>query len=194
MLYVAQTEFPWEFSRVALALFNKYPNPQSPQVISVDVLDRSIGADGVLRTERIIGVRQPAPAWMMKILGVQEDTWVREVTFVSPSTVTAPLPSPHYLPSHPSIFMVSNNLSLSNYLTCRELISYTPTPLRAHCATTFSQIADINAQGKLGSEGTWKGIGKKIEQFSVERFHSNAGSGREGLIHVLETLQTAASP
>lgn len=56
---------------VAMGLWHKYPNPHSPHIISVDVVDRSIEPDGTLRTERLIAVRQNAPQWIMRVRSVE---------------------------------------------------------------------------------------------------------------------------
>lgn len=49
----------------------------------MDVIDqRYDAATGQLRLERILGVRQGAPKWVMKLIGGREDTFVREVTVV----------------------------------------------------------------------------------------------------------------
>lgn len=49
-------------------IWRKYPNRECAHVISVDVLDRSIDPKtGVLRTERVLGVRQKAPLWVLKV-------------------------------------------------------------------------------------------------------------------------------
>lgn len=46
----------------------KYPNPQSPQVFSVDTLSRTIDPDtGVVRSERVLGIQQGAPRWITKV-------------------------------------------------------------------------------------------------------------------------------
>ena len=58
----------YNFRQVASVLFRKYPNEYSQHVVSVDVIDRSIDHEtGVLRTERLIGVKQPTPKWMTAV-------------------------------------------------------------------------------------------------------------------------------
>jgi hypothetical protein len=49
-------------------MWHKYPNPHCSHVLSVDVVDRSVDPEtGVIRTERIIGCRQKAPAVIAKV-------------------------------------------------------------------------------------------------------------------------------
>lgn len=58
----------FNFHQLAGTIFRKYPNEYAQHVVSVDVLDRSIDPEtGVLRTERLIGVNQPAPRWVASV-------------------------------------------------------------------------------------------------------------------------------
>lgn len=60
------TSHPWAL--VNQGIWRKYPNRECAHVISVDVLDRSIDpTTGILRTERVLGVRQKAPLWVLKV-------------------------------------------------------------------------------------------------------------------------------
>lgn len=57
---------PW--SHVVIGMWRKYPNPKCSHVVSVDVVDRSIDPEtGIIRTERILGCKQKAPRWIVKV-------------------------------------------------------------------------------------------------------------------------------
>ena len=59
---------PYQWSQAALAVWHKYPNPFAPHVVSMDVVDRTYDErTGLLRVERILGVRQGAPTWAVKV-------------------------------------------------------------------------------------------------------------------------------
>lgn len=59
---------PYQWSQTALAVWHKYPNPFAPHVVSMDVVDRTYDErTGLLRVERILGVRQGAPTWAVKV-------------------------------------------------------------------------------------------------------------------------------
>jgi hypothetical protein len=61
-------DIPLPWSQTALAVWHKYPNPYAPHVISMDVLSQTFDEQsGLLRVERILGVRQPAPGWAVKV-------------------------------------------------------------------------------------------------------------------------------
>lgn len=65
---------PW--SHVVIGMWRKYPNPKCSHVVSVDVVDRSVDPEtGIIRTERILGCKQKAPRWIVK---------VRRVPYISP--------------------------------------------------------------------------------------------------------------
>ncbi|KAI5481044.1 PRELI/MSF1 domain protein [Pseudohyphozyma bogoriensis] len=132
-LFTTATTFDFPFPAQAYAVINKYPNPLAPHVISVDVLDRKVLDDGTVRSERLIGVQQDSPRWVRRLLGSQDITYVREVTFLVPSSITPPnlttTPSPDQtLLEPPKLLMASTNLTLSSLLQCRESIAYLPHP------------------------------------------------------------------
>lgn len=57
---------PW--SHVVIGMWHKYPNPHCSHVVTIDVLDRSVDPKtGVIRTERILGCKQKAPIWIVKV-------------------------------------------------------------------------------------------------------------------------------
>ena len=79
--------------------------------MSVDVVDRSVDPNtGVIRTERILGCKQRAPTWIVKLFGGSEDAYVREISFVDPTSQTTTISSV--------------NLSLAQFAVCNEMIRY----------------------------------------------------------------------
>jgi hypothetical protein len=76
-------DLPYPWSKTALAVWHKYPNPFATHVVSMDVIDQQFDpSTGLVRIERIIGVKQGAPGWVVTLLGVGDETYVREVTMV----------------------------------------------------------------------------------------------------------------
>lgn len=94
---------------------------------------------------------------------------MREVSFVDPQT------------SRTTVTTV--NLSLSQYMTVLEHITYEPSPSNPLSKTLFRQTAEIQARMMK-----WKSLGDKLESWSAERFRSNAVLGRQGFEHVLRML------
>jgi len=171
--YSQTVYYDHHWSLVSLGVWRKYPNPHSAHVVSVDVLDRSINPEtGIIRTERVIGCKQKAPRWVVKILGGSSDAFVREVSHLNLHTGETHL--------------TSENLSLCQYLTVLERVHYTPcpiTPSNPKPRTKFTQTAEI--QAKIGA---WKPVQEKLESWSLDMFGKNAQKGREGFEHVLRTL------
>ncbi|KAG9314613.1 PRELI-like family-domain-containing protein [Chiua virens] len=121
-------DHPW--SHVVIGIWHKYPNPHCTHVVTVDVIDRSVDPDtGIIRTERVLGCKQKAPTWIVKLFGGSEDAYVREISFVDPATQGATI--------------TSVNLSLSQFATCYERIQYSPTSSHQ---TMFTQTAEIQAR------------------------------------------------
>jgi len=158
------------WATVNQGVWQKYPNPYSGHVVSVDVLDRTVDPEtGVIRTERILGCKQSAPRWVVKFLGGSDDAFVREVSFVDPQTCRTTI--------------TSVNLSLSQYMTVLEQITYEPSKTNPSTHTQFKQTAEIQAR-----MGKWKSLSDRLESWSVERFQTNAQLGRQGFEHVLRAL------
>ncbi|KAF8758323.1 adrenoleukodystrophy protein [Rhizoctonia solani] len=166
-----QVSFRHSWAHVNLGIWHKYPNPKCAHVISVDVVDRSVDpVTGVIRTERILGCKQAAPRWIVKLLGGSDDAFVREISFVDPVTARTTV--------------TSVNLSLSQYVTVLEKIVYEPTRgPDGRMQTLFSQTAEIQARMAI-----WRSAGERLEKFSADRFGQNAQLGREGFEGVLRML------
>lgn len=169
-----------------MGMWRKYPNPKCSHVISIDVLDRSVDPNtGIIRTERVLGCKQKAPGWIVKVrpspcakwddndsqefpqlFGGSEDAFVREIIFVDPATRNATI--------------TSVNLSLSQFATCFERIQYTPA---TGDTTLFTQTAEIQARMAL-----WRSAADNLEKWLVQRFEQNAQLGKLAFTDVLRTL------
>lgn len=61
-------DLPHSWPQTAYSVWHKYPNPHAEHVVSMDVLNREYDAEtGLLRIERLLGVRQGAPRWVVKV-------------------------------------------------------------------------------------------------------------------------------
>lgn len=158
--------YPWD--QVTAANWQKYPNELSTHVVSVDILQRTLDPNTkVLRTERLIGCKQPIPRWLSALVGGQELSYVREISEVDMQNKT--------------LVMKSHNLTMNNLLLCNETVIYVPDhelPSR----TKFIQQAEITAFSSFSR------VCDKVEDWSVERFGQNAKIGKQAFEGVLETL------
>lgn len=49
-------------------MWHKYPNPHCTHVQTIDVVDRTVDPEtGIIRTERVLGCKQKAPTWIVKV-------------------------------------------------------------------------------------------------------------------------------
>ncbi|KAI4294678.1 PRELI-like family-domain-containing protein [Schizophyllum commune] len=160
-------EHPW--AHVIIGMWHKYPNQHCSHVVSVDVLDRSVDPEtGIIRTERILGCKQKAPAWVVRLFGGSEDAFVREISFVDPATQNATI--------------TSVNLSLSQFATCYERIRYSPNFAQPN-HTLFKQTAEVQARMTI-----WRSAADGLERWLVQRFEQNAHLGKAGFTDVLRRL------
>uniref|UniRef100_A0AB74UL73 MSF1-domain-containing protein n=1 Tax=Neonothopanus gardneri TaxID=1069186 RepID=A0AB74UL73_9AGAR len=158
-------DHPW--SHVVIGMWHKYPNPKCSHVVSIDVVDRSVDPEtGIIRTERVLGCKQKAPKWIVKLFGGSEDAFVREISFIDPKKQNA--------------IITSENLSLSQFATCLEKIQYTPSSPHQ---TAFSQTAEIQARMAL-----WRSAADGLEKWLVQRFEQNAQLGKMAFTDVLRRL------
>lgn len=102
----------------------------------------------------------------LQLFGGSEDAFVREISFVDPSTQNATI--------------TSVNLSLSQFATCFERIQYSPA---AGNRTAFLQTAEIQARMAL-----WRSAADGLEKWLVQRFEQNAQLGKVGFSDVLRRL------
>lgn len=81
-------------------------------------------------------------------------------------------------PATKQVTMVSQNLTWSNLLSCRETVVYKPlSPMK----TQFTQEAKIVALC-----GGWQKVKNAVEEATVTRFSENATKGKAGFEAVLE--------
>ncbi|KAI5964997.1 UPS2 [Candida margitis] len=158
--------YPWD--QVTAANWQKYPNELSTHVVSVDILNRRLVNDHVLRTERLIGCKQSIPRWLSFLVGGASLSYVREVSEIDLNNKT--------------LVMKSMNLTMNHLLLVKETVIYKPDLNLPSHKTTFNQSAEITA---------FAGVSKlcdKLEHWSVERFGQNAKTGRLAFETVLNRL------
>ncbi|CAK9441372.1 uncharacterized protein LODBEIA_P52400 [Lodderomyces beijingensis] len=158
--------YPWD--QVTAANWQKYPNELSTHVISVDILDRQIVDNKILRTERLIGCKQSIPRWLSFLVGGASTSYVREVSEIDLE--------------QRSLVMKSMNLTMNHLLLVKETVVYRPdVDLPSH-KTRFDQSAEITAFASIGK------LCDKLEDWSIERFGQNASKGKVAFDGVLDTL------
>ncbi|GAM17630.1 hypothetical protein SAMD00019534_008050, partial [Acytostelium subglobosum LB1] len=143
------------WSDISLASWRKYPSPDNPDVLSVDMISKELDPiTGVLTCRRLVICKSSTPAWMQSIFGASECFFIEEST-VDPKTQTMTLRT--------------KNLSFTNIMGVEEVCTYTPDPDNADW-TQFKQEAKVTANVF--------GVASSIERFCIDRFKTNAQRGR----------------
>uniref|UniRef100_A0A3B3H9L4 PRELI domain containing 3A n=1 Tax=Oryzias latipes TaxID=8090 RepID=A0A3B3H9L4_ORYLA len=105
--------YPWE--TVIKAAMRKYPNPMNPNVVGVDVLDRTLDAEGRLHSHRLLSTEWGLPGIVRAILGTnQTQTYVKEHSIVDPD--------------EKKMELCSTNITLTNLISVDERLLYRPHP------------------------------------------------------------------
>ncbi|KAL1959404.1 hypothetical protein VTO42DRAFT_2207 [Malbranchea cinnamomea] len=169
-VFASNCTFNYSWEEVSTANWRKYCpwNDKSTHVVAVDILSRQIEPQsGILRTERLITCQQSVPQWILSLFGGSSTSHVYEVSYVDPKAK--------------KVTMCSTNLTWSNVLKVKEIVTYEPSASMPATKTDFKQDAQITAVCS-----GWQKVKNKIEEASVERFSQNAKKGREGFEMVLE--------
>ncbi|KAJ1961355.1 Phospholipid metabolism protein [Dipsacomyces acuminosporus] len=166
-LFEATHVFKYDWDTVSLANWRKYPNDKTPHVRHVEILNQDIDSEtGILRTERLIMVRQNVPTLIRKLFG-GDTSYVLEYSEVDPKERT--------------LAMQSQNMTYSNLLSVGEHIVYKPDPENpAH--TLFIQSAQLKASGAMYR------FANRVEDFCFNRFTDNANIGKLGFEQVLSKI------
>ncbi|GAB6021539.1 hypothetical protein CHUAL_004140 [Chamberlinius hualienensis] len=155
---------PWE--TVTQAAWRKYPNPMNPAVVGIDVMDRKV-EDGILHTHRLICTKFGLPAWTNKFLGKDRTCYVSEYSEVDPITKTMTLQS--------------RNLSLCNYLSVDEKLTYSQHPTNKNC-TLLKQEAVVSIRGIP--------LTNYLEDKMTSTISANANKGRLAMEYVIGKINT----
>lgn len=84
LLHKSKHSFPYDFRSVSCAYFNRYPNPYSEHVLSIDTLDRHVDSTGRLHTTRLLRKTGQLPSWARHLLGKISESWIIEISVVDP--------------------------------------------------------------------------------------------------------------
>eukprot|EP01113_Clastostelium_recurvatum_P001831 TRINITY_DN1075_c0_g1_i1.p1 TRINITY_DN1075_c0_g1~~TRINITY_DN1075_c0_g1_i1.p1 ORF type:complete len:198 (+),score=43.45 TRINITY_DN1075_c0_g1_i1:215-808(+) len=157
---------PWE--DISLASWSKYPSPERPDVLTVDLIKRELDQKtGVLRTTRLMVCRGGTPRWLEAYLGSSQCFFIEEAEVD---------------PRKRSMVLRGRNISFCNLLSLDEVCTYTPHPDEPDKWTHFKQEAKVTAFPY--------GISGKIENFCLQNFQKNAVKGREIMEQAIQRVQT----
>lgn len=155
---------PW--SKTTMAVFQKYPNPFANHVLSADVIERYVDAQGVLHSTRLFLKRGILPAWARRLFKVTE-AYVLEHSTVNLKTRT--------------MTTTTQNLCHRNLMVVRETQVIAPQKTN----TT------INVSAQVFARSSWAPIKRRIEQYALNTIKKRTYESAQGLGFVLENLRLA---
>lgn len=155
---------PW--STVSSAFWLKYPNPSTPHVTEVDTVSRTLDAQGVLTSTRVITCQSTLPAFIAR-MGAPSRVYALEESSVDPASMT--------------LTVKSRNFTGASFLVVEETCTYSQHPSNPNW-TLYKQNARITAFAPL--------FNGSVEQFSLTNVTKNAQKGlqvMEGLCQLVSS-------
>lgn len=159
-------KYPW--NQVAVAFWQRYPNPYSKHVLSEDTFVRKV-TNGLLESKRLLTKTNPIPKWGRKYLHV------RDVGVVEESLLDA---------ENKTLITYTRNVGLLGVMTVDEKVYYTQDPDNPNL-THIKREAWINSQ--------MTGFSLVLQRFGLERFKHNAVNATKGFVTVLSRLYPTKS-
>jgi len=157
-------DHPW--NTVVHAAWRKYPNPLKPEVVGLDVVDRKVDANGVLRTNRVITTEWHIPSWVVKWIGLNNPNFSYERSEVDRKTQR--------------MVLQTTNLDCTNFLSVDETLVYRPHPDHPD-KTILEQSATIAIRGIP--------LVDYLENTLVSAMSKNANKGRQAMEWVIDNLK-----
>jgi len=154
---------PWK--QTTEAVWKKYPNELNPNVLTIDVIDRTITDDGRLLTTRLFGSRFSFPQLIVKLLGLPEMQYAIEFSEVD-------------LKSQ-KMTQRTVNYTFGSVLTVNEKLVYSinkDNPNETH----LKQGAKIHINGIS--------FANYFEQMIVDTFDATSHKGRQAVQNVLNVI------
>ncbi|KAI9311116.1 PRELI-like family-domain-containing protein [Dichotomocladium elegans] len=156
-------DHPWQ--NVTYAFWLRYPNPFASHVLAVDVLDRYVDENGVLRTTRLVLKKGKLPKWFPEHFMKSSEAFVIEESEVDPKSMT----------------MVTRTKNLNHVRIMQVVETQIFKPNGEWSTTCKSEACIVSRFG-------W-GLASKIEKFGQSSFAANASKARKGMRHILQIIR-----
>ncbi|PWA33590.1 hypothetical protein CCH79_00007448, partial [Gambusia affinis] len=168
----------------------KYPNPMNPNVVGVDVLDRSLDSEGRLHSHRLLSTEWGLPSIVRAILGTNHtQTYVKEHSIVDPEVKKMELCSTnvsqfqHLVQKDAAFVLEKANcgiITLTNLISVDERLVYTPHPENPE-VTVLTQEAIITVKGVS--------LSSYLEGLMVRSMSANARKGWDAIEWVIQNSE-----
>ncbi|KAL6066619.1 PRELI/MSF1 domain-containing protein [Balamuthia mandrillaris] len=158
--------FNYSWEECAVASWMKWPHPDRPDVLSVDLINKHFDPETqTLKTTRLVIMRGILPTWIQTIIG-------SNICFFVEQSVMEPRKK--------RMVLQGRNITYGNIIEMDETCVYTPEP-QSPTETRFEQQAAVKAH-------TF-GVGRSMESFVLERFVGNCSKGREIMEQTLRKVK-----
>jgi hypothetical protein len=153
----------WE--NVVKAALQKYPNPLTPGVIGVDVIDRTILDNGIIKSHRLLMTQWSIAPWIAKLIGGNRTCYASEHSQIDRENKTFSLRS--------------RNLTFNNVINVDEKLVYTTHPDDSE-KTMLKQEAIITVQNVP--------LIDYLENLFMNKMNTNAHTGRQAIEFIIHKM------
>ena len=164
-IWSSEHVFNHSWDNVVKAALQKYPNPLNPGVIGVDVIDRNVDSNGILRSHRLLTTQWNLAPWIAKLIGGNKTCFASEHSAIDIKN---------------KLFSLwSRNLTLNNVINVDEKLTYSIHPEDKN-KTLLKQEAQITVQNLP--------IIDYMEGLVLSRINSNAHKGRQAIEYIIHKM------
>ncbi|EER30494.1 hypothetical protein CTRG_05893 [Candida tropicalis MYA-3404] len=156
--------FNFDFETTSLAYFNRYPNPYSKHVLSIDTIESFVDSKGQLNTTRLIVKTGRLPNFIKPFLGNNLNSWIIEKSVIDPNKKV--------------LYSYTSNLDHRKFIRVEEFLKYKSTGL---------EVTSLESKVKFSSN--LFGFKEKIEKWSHNRFSTNMEKSKLGLQFAMMRLK-----
>ncbi|KRY57713.1 Protein slowmo, partial [Trichinella britovi] len=165
-IWLSEHVFEHDWDTVVKAAWRKYPNPLKPEVTGIDIVNRELGPDGILRTDRVIRTEWRVPSWATKLIGLKNPSYAHEYSEVDTQSKR--------------MLLRSQNLNCRNFVCVEETLKYVPHPTEAN-KTLMTQAASISVYGVP--------LISYMENMLVNMFRFNSQKGCQAMEWVINNIK-----
>ncbi|CAO3678023.1 unnamed protein product [Rhizopus stolonifer] len=180
--YQHQFNYDYQWQNVTLAFWLRYPNPFASHgkylkypikskrkciVLSVDVLDRYVDENGILKTTRLVLKKGKAPKWFPESILKSSEAFVIEESEVDPKNKI--------------MTTRTKNLNHVRVMQIEETQIFKQSEQNPDWTTSKTEARIISRFG-------W-GMTGRIEGFGQSSFIANAAKARKGMQHILQRIR-----
>lgn len=164
-IWSSEHVFNHSWDNVVKAALQKYPNPLNPSVIGVDVIDRHVDDNGILRSHRLFATQWNLAPWIAKLIGGNKTCFGSEHSVIDIK--------------NKSFSLWSRNLTLNNLINVDEKLTYSIHP-EDKTKTLLKQEAQITVQNLP--------IIDYMEGLVLTRINTNAQKGRQAIEFIIHKM------